>query len=67
MALEYTDRIRLWIAGSDAVLRVVATHREALAAEVLAVEVATGEAPAGAFVREVDVEGETVRIGVTRV
>jgi isoleucyl-tRNA synthetase len=67
MALEYTDRIRLSIAGGQTLPRVVAAHKDALAAEVLAIEVTTGDPAADALVREVDVEGETVRIGVTRV
>jgi isoleucyl-tRNA synthetase len=67
MALEYTDRIRLWIAGGDAVKRVVANHRDALGAEVLAVEVTAGATPAHVEPREVDLEGDLVRIGVARV
>ena len=66
MALEYTDRIRLSIAGGETLPRVVAQYRDALAAEVLAVEVTAGAPPEGALVREVDVEGEAIRIGVIR-
>jgi isoleucyl-tRNA synthetase len=69
--LEYTDRIRVRIGGSARVLRVVDEHRRTVAAEVLAVDV-TGEdfAQSGiaseSLVRDVDVEGEPVRIGISR-
>ncbi len=66
MALEYTDRVRVWIAAGERVQRVVAQYRDALAAEVLAVEVTVSEPPQGSAVREVDVDGEVLRIGIAR-
>jgi len=66
MSLEYTDRIRVSVQGSDRVRRIVEQHREALAGEVLAAHVSTDEVAPGAQVRETDVEGEAVRIGVAR-
>jgi hypothetical protein len=73
MGLEFTDRIRVWVSGGDQsggeyTEHVVRKHGDAVASEVLAVEilVATPPANAGAFVREVDVEGHAVRIGVSR-
>jgi isoleucyl-tRNA synthetase len=73
MGLEFTDRIRVWVSGreqsgGDYTESVVRKHGDAVASEVLAVEilVATPPEDAGAFAREVDVEGHAVRIGVTR-
>jgi isoleucyl-tRNA synthetase len=67
MALEYTDRIRLWISGGERLQTVVARYKDDLAAEVLAAEVTIGEAQAGVPPREAEVEGEALRIGVERV
>jgi isoleucyl-tRNA synthetase len=68
MGLEFTDRIRVWLSGGEYVEAVVRKHGDVVASEVLAVEILVGTPPenAGAFVREVDVEGHAVRIGVTR-
>jgi isoleucyl-tRNA synthetase len=68
MGLEYADRIRVRVEGSVRVGRVVAAHRDALASEVLAVEVSFGPAtsPMGGEVRELDVEGEKVVLEVAR-
>ncbi len=73
MGLEYTDRIRVWIAGTDTIRRVLdiagGAGKDALAAEVLAVEVVSTEPATGtsAEAHATDVEGETVCIWVTRV
>jgi isoleucyl-tRNA synthetase len=66
IGLEYTDRILLSVLGGERVARVVGAYREALANEVLAVDLSTTDLFAGAEVREVDVEGERVRLGITR-
>jgi isoleucyl-tRNA synthetase len=66
MDLEFTDRIRVWVAGSDRVRAIVEAYRETLAPEVLAVEVLTTKPDAGVETREADVEGEAVGIGVAR-
>jgi isoleucyl-tRNA synthetase len=63
LGLEYTDRIRLTLGASDRVKRIVSAHKDALARDVLAVDVSFGAAPGG---REVDVEGEKVVIGIER-
>ena len=67
MGLEYTDRIRVTVGGSDKVRRIVEAHRDALAAEVLAVEVAWAVRGSGPDVRPVEVEGETVALTVVKV
>jgi isoleucyl-tRNA synthetase len=79
MGLEYTDRIRVWIAGSDHVRRVLdapvtgpagaeSSGAASLAAEVLAVAVSAEAPPPGvsADPHESDVEGEGVCIWVAR-
>ena len=68
MGLEFTDRIRVRASGSDKVRRIVQAHGEAVAGEVLAIEVAYVEGlVAGGDTRTVDVEGEAVVLAVTRV
>jgi isoleucyl-tRNA synthetase len=69
IGLEYTDRIHVYLGVSERVTRIVKAHAEAIAAEVLAVDVSLSSPPAsaeGAEVRDVDIEGETVRIGIVR-
>jgi isoleucyl-tRNA synthetase len=65
MGLEYADRIRVRIEGSERVRRIAESHRDALAAEVLAVEVRLGAPDAmGGEVRDLDVDGEMVVLEV---
>jgi isoleucyl-tRNA synthetase len=88
MGLEYTDRIRVRVEGSDRVRGIVDRGRDALSADVLAVQVATtawgetngtqpaqgpapespnlGDAAHRGGEREVDIDGERVRISVLR-
>jgi isoleucyl-tRNA synthetase len=66
MGLEYTDRISLSVLGGERVSRVVEAYRDALTSEVLAVEISAAQFFPGAEIREVDVEGDTVRIGIAR-
>jgi len=71
IGLEYTDRIRVWVEASGSVARVLgaAASREALAHEVLALEVFLRKPPSGSGGREhgTDVEGEAVCLWVERV
>jgi isoleucyl-tRNA synthetase len=67
IGLEYTDRIHMYLVSSERVTRIVKASAEAIAAEVLAVAVSFSPPPEGAEVRDVDVEGETVRIGIVRI
>jgi isoleucyl-tRNA synthetase len=66
LALEYTDRIRLSVLADEKITRVVEKSTEVLASEALAVEVSTTRHFAGASVRQVEVEGEVVQIGIAR-
>jgi isoleucyl-tRNA synthetase len=67
LGLEYTDRIRLWIDGTDEARASLRDHVDELASEVLAVEVVFGPPESGVEVREVEVEGEKLTFGVRRV
>ncbi len=67
MGLEFTDRIRLWIDGSEAALAALRKHQDLLASEVLAVEVVFGETEPGVELREVEVEGEKLTLGIRKV
>ncbi|MGO9713474.1 MAG: class I tRNA ligase family protein, partial [Polyangiaceae bacterium] len=68
LALEYTDRIRVGILGSDRVRTIVERHAEELAREALATSVSTAELPGSAnrWLEEIEVEGEAVKIGVAK-
>jgi len=72
MSLEFTDRIRVKVSGSERAARVAAAHEATIMSECLAValEVDAGVSEAvgdgAASARDVDVEGETVRLTITR-
>jgi isoleucyl-tRNA synthetase len=66
MGLEYTDRVRLAVMGSERVVAVVRLHEAALAREILAIEIATDRIPAGFEQRAVDLDGEPLTIGLAR-
>ena len=66
LELEYTDRIRIGITGSERVKGIVDRHGDELARETLAVSVSSREHPAGADRKEMDVEGELVTIAVAK-
>ena len=67
--LEITDRIRLEVAGTDPVVAAVATHADAIAAETLATELLKGTDLSDALDhrRQVDLDGEAVEIGLSKV
>jgi isoleucyl-tRNA synthetase len=66
LGLEYTDRIRVSIVGGERMTAVVAGARDAIASEVLAVDVSPLTPVVGGYDRDVDVDGEPVRLGVAR-
>ncbi len=66
MGLEYTDRIRVWIDAGPRMLGVAGKHRGVLLAEALALEVSTGVPDPRAELRDLDVEGEPVTLGIAR-
>jgi isoleucyl-tRNA synthetase len=68
MGLEYTDRIRLTLHGSQRVVGLVSVHRDAIAAELLATDIDTivGAPPQGANLREIEVEGERIHVLIQR-
>ena len=66
--LHVSDRIRLWIGGDEDVVHAVQGHRDWIAGEVLARDIAIGgDAPHGTqVVQTVDLDGCTARIALTR-
>jgi isoleucyl-tRNA synthetase len=64
LGLEYTDRIRVSLLGSARVRAVVTDGKDLLEREVLALHVSTDAPVLGGYDQEVDVDGETVRVGV---
>ncbi len=79
MGLEFTDRVRVSIAGSARVQGIVRRFGDAIASEVLASSLSADAGPdrenggesenaaaAGRYDRELDVDGEAVRLGVER-
>ena len=64
--LEITDRIQVWVSGSEEALSAVRAHEAYLCAEVLA-DSLTFEVPAdGSFTLESDLEGHDVVFGVRK-
>jgi isoleucyl-tRNA synthetase len=66
LGLEYTDRIRVSIVGSERVRAVVARGKSAIEAEVLAVDLSSETPVTGGYDRQLDIDGEVVRVGVAR-
>jgi isoleucyl-tRNA synthetase len=69
MGLEYTDRIRVALYGTERVVALVRAHEGALRAELLAdiIDANVGVSPHAAEFREIEVEGERIYIAVLRV
>ncbi|HVJ89027.1 MAG TPA: isoleucine--tRNA ligase [Labilithrix sp.] len=65
MGLDFVDRIRVTLRGTDRTKRVVTANEKTIVSECLAVAVACVD-DAGIDAREVDVEGDTVRLAITR-
>jgi isoleucyl-tRNA synthetase len=65
MGLDFVDRIRVSVSGTDRTKRVVSANESTIGSECLAVSVACVDDPSG-DAREVDVEGDTVRLAITR-
>ncbi len=64
--LEYTGRIRLTLSGDERLVAAVRPRTEELARETLALEVGLDqEPPAGAQVRELEIDGAPLRLGLT--
>ncbi len=65
--LEVTDKISVNIEKSDFLIQSVNQFGPYIASQTLAVQVALQEQPEGAFVREVDIDEQMVKIGITKV
>ena len=67
LAVEYTERIQLNVAGTERLERVAEANREHLAGETLCTELTIGgAAPDGAETREATVDGEELRLALKR-
>ena len=64
--LEITDRIRLWIQGSEEALVAIRAHEAYLCAEVLADSVVVGTGPEQAFRINSDLEGNSVELALEK-
>ena len=60
---EVLDRITLYNSGNERIAAVIARHRDRIMAEVLAVDIVTGEGPGA---RDWDLNGEACRLAVVR-
>ena len=65
--LDYADRIDVTIDAAGVLAAAIETHRDLIAGETLAASLTVGAPRPGASVKETDVEGQAVRIGVARV
>ncbi len=64
--LEITDRIQVWVSGSDEAVAAVSAHEAYLSAEVLADSLFFEAPAAGSFSLETDLEGHSVVFGVRK-
>jgi isoleucyl-tRNA synthetase len=66
--LAVSDRIRLWVGGDVAMLEAVTTHRDWIAGEVLATDVAIGGAEEGNTLarQRVDLDGIRAELALTK-
>ncbi len=64
--LEITDRIRLWVQGSEDSLAAIQAHKAYLASEVLADSVEIGAGPISAFRIASELEGQPIHISIEK-
>jgi isoleucyl-tRNA synthetase len=65
IGLDFVDRIRVRLAGSDRATRIAQTHEATIKSECLAVDLDVG-ADASVPAREIDVEGDKVQLWITK-
>lgn len=67
IGLEFADRIAITVSGTERTERIVAAHRATIAGECLAVAIDYGTPTAdAAHTRDVDIEGDAVRLAITK-
>ena len=64
--LEITDRIRLWVQGSEEAIAAIRAYEAYLCAEVLADSVVIGSGPEQAFRMNSDLEGNSVELALEK-
>ena len=62
-----TDRITVRFTGGGTVEKVIGDHYDLISSELLAISMTAGEPAEGDFVKEWDINGETVTFGIARV
>jgi isoleucyl-tRNA synthetase len=65
MGLEFTQRIRIALGGSERAARIAKAHEKTITGECLAVELSVEQHIAG-DAREIDVEGDNVRLVIAK-
>ncbi|MBX3189913.1 MAG: isoleucine--tRNA ligase [Labilithrix sp.] len=66
MALDFTDRIEVRLAGSERAERIARAHESTIKSECLANAVFYGESGANGAPREVDVDGESLKLRIDK-
>jgi hypothetical protein len=67
MGLDFVDRIRVRLAGSDRAMRIAKAHDETIKSECLAIALETDAPSEGTSpTREIDVEGDKVQLWITK-
>ena len=73
MGLDFVDRIRVRLAGSDRAMRIAKSHETTIKSECLAIDLAFGDGaasttagPAPWQAREIDLEGDKVQLEITK-
>ena len=64
---EVTDHIRVFIRGGEMIEALALRNAADIAGDTLAEELLTEAAPEGAYVKDWDINGENVVIGVVRI
>jgi isoleucyl-tRNA synthetase len=65
IGLDFVDRIRVRLSGSDRAVRIAKTHEATIKSECLAVDLDVA-ADASVPTREIDVEGDKVQLWITK-
>ena len=65
MALDFVDRIHVWVGGNERAERIAKAHEATIKSECLVRDLTIGGSPHAAA-KDVDVEGDTVRLAIVK-